>query len=530
MTPLLLLAVVLGFTGSATAATVQLGPATVEVAFEEAPPCATGPGEAVCLVSWAMGPSSSLGDDRIEVHSVVERARASLATPEGPVAPIMAPQQVEVAPSEAAVHHPLADILAQGWAQAASIEPEALRPLATLEQYDEPATGAHVYAVVIRLPEPVDNPAGGPDVQALYLTASTDSSYYFSNYGGWDQASSGGTLRPLPGGVRSAEDTDHAVEAIAGTELCEPTLGYLAPGSCAPLAPAGAAGGDAVTIWEAATPTMGFGAGVERVVVEVNPPPPSSPRDPAAPRGAEPSPQTQGPRSGMEAVERAPVGIEALAGEPVQGQAPREAAPLTLAALAARGGPEFRSAEPGALPVLLAAGALAAVALALYHRIARHRVLEQATRQRVHDAIRAEPGIRVGTLQARLGLNYNTVLRHVRILENAGLVEAAGSGHRRLFAREAALGVHAKGAAVAASAPAAQAVMRHLEASGASDLAALSASLGLPKSSLSEAVSRLAAAGLVVKRRDGRRLEVALPARLPPGVVLGAPGPARAPA
>lgn len=173
------------------------------------------------------------------------------------------------------------------------------------------------------------------------------------------------------------------------------------------------------------------------------------------------------------------------------------------------------AAAPEPLPaaaVLLAAAGLALLALlrpalALYHRIAPSRLLDQPTRRAVHDAIAAEPGVRIGTLQARLGLNYNTVLHHVRALARGGLVEARGPGQRRWFVA----GRHAapeQQAAVAASGRAARRVLAHLRATGSAELPALRAELGIPRSTASDAVARLAAAGLVRVERHGARVRV----------------------
>jgi DNA-binding MarR family transcriptional regulator len=177
--------------------------------------------------------------------------------------------------------------------------------------------------------------------------------------------------------------------------------------------------------------------------------------------------------------------------------------------------------EVGALAPALAVlgGALAALLLqlprgllALYHRVQRHRALEQPTRRRIYESIAARPGVRVGTLQAQLGLNYNTVLRHVRVLQRLGLVEGDASPQRRWFVRDAGLGVQARKAAVAASSPVAASVVRYLAARGPVALATMRAELGLPKSSASTALRRMAHAGLVERRGEGRGLVVALAA------------------
>jgi DNA-binding transcriptional ArsR family regulator len=167
-------------------------------------------------------------------------------------------------------------------------------------------------------------------------------------------------------------------------------------------------------------------------------------------------------------------------------------------------------------PVLsLLAGLPAALALAaLYHRIAGRAALEQPTRRRIYDAVAAEPGIRVGTLQARLGLSYPTVRRHVRVLERCGFLEGLGEGQRRLFVR-GALGPGAKRAAVAASTPACRAVLAYLGARRDVALAELCADLALPASTASVTVERLARAGLVTKRRAPRMRVALAPASLP---------------
>lgn len=134
-----------------------------------------------------------------------------------------------------------------------------------------------------------------------------------------------------------------------------------------------------------------------------------------------------------------------------------------------------------------------------------------------------QPGVRVGTLQAQLGLNYNTVLRHVRLLEKCGLVEGAGEGQRRYFVRQAAMGVEAKRAAIAAASPVAAEVLRYVQARGRVALPALRADLRLPRSSASTALARLEGAGLVAREPDGRRLVVVYAGGAPAGSSASVP-------
>lgn len=208
---------------------------------------------------------------------------------------------------------------------------------------------------------------------------------------------------------------------------------------------------------------------------------------------------------------------------------PAPAAATWRAGVAASLGPS--ALGPGAEAAFLAAvGAAAALLalrplLALYHRLAPSRLLEQPTRRRIHEAIAAHPGIRVGTLQASLGLNYNTVLRHVRTLERHGFVHSEGAGQRRWFATSVALGPEQRAAAVATASPTVRQVLAYLAPRGAADLPTLRRDLGLPRSTASDAVARLARAGLVgVERRGTVVLIRAYGAHGPSSAGRGVPG------
>src|SRR5438067_4029651 len=143
--------------------------------------------------------------------------------------------------------------------------------------------------------------------------------------------------------------------------------------------------------------------------------------------------------------------------------------------------------------------------LMLYHRIPRAKALDNANRQRVYDAIREEPAIRVGTLAARLGLNRDTVLEHIRVLERFRLVESAGAGQRRYFASGMIGSIVEKNAIAATSASSTKRVLSLVQARGEVEFRDLVRSLGLSSPLTSWSVKRLERAGLVRKeRRDGR--------------------------
>jgi predicted transcriptional regulator len=70
----------------------------------------------------------------------------------------------------------------------------------------------------------------------------------------------------------------------------------------------------------------------------------------------------------------------------------------------------------------------------LYHRLAPSDLLANPNRRRIHDAIRARPGIDVGALVAAAGLSRVLVRHHLRMLEVHGLVRATAWRRRRTYA------------------------------------------------------------------------------------------------
>jgi DNA-binding MarR family transcriptional regulator len=132
----------------------------------------------------------------------------------------------------------------------------------------------------------------------------------------------------------------------------------------------------------------------------------------------------------------------------------------------------------------------------------------QPTRRRILDLVEAEPGLRVGTIAARLGRSYASVRRHVQLLEGAGLIEASEDLQRRIFPR--GMPPAARRGAGAALSPSAGLLLAHLAERGPMDGPTLRSELGWPASTVTKAVGRLATAGLVDTRRERGRIVVAL--------------------
>jgi predicted transcriptional regulator len=73
------------------------------------------------------------------------------------------------------------------------------------------------------------------------------------------------------------------------------------------------------------------------------------------------------------------------------------------------------------------------VAFCLFSRIDESRALENASRQRLREAIRSAPGSSLSELSQRVGLGWGTTVYHLNRMERVGLVASADVGRRRAF-------------------------------------------------------------------------------------------------
>jgi predicted transcriptional regulator len=77
--------------------------------------------------------------------------------------------------------------------------------------------------------------------------------------------------------------------------------------------------------------------------------------------------------------------------------------------------------------------AMAGLLVPLYTRLAREHLLEDGLRPRIVELLRAEPGLGITDVCARLDIGWGTAVHHLTRLENAGLVVSQDSGRRRRF-------------------------------------------------------------------------------------------------
>ncbi|GEM_PF-2638547 len=145
--------------------------------------------------------------------------------------------------------------------------------------------------------------------------------------------------------------------------------------------------------------------------------------------------------------------------------------------------------------------------LALYTRIAKERLLDHGSREKLLLAIRERPGLPVADLASGTGVPRNTATYHLRRLEREGLVVSQRSGRVRVW-------FLVGGDARRDEAPA-YAALRHgvtraiamqVAAQPGVDQQALCARFGLAPSLAHWHVDRLLQTGLVRKERDGRHV------------------------
>lgn len=131
-------------------------------------------------------------------------------------------------------------------------------------------------------------------------------------------------------------------------------------------------------------------------------------------------------------------------------------------------------------------------------------VLGHPLRRRIQAAIEADPGVSPPELQRRLGAAWSTLAYHVRVLERRGHVRGVRDGrHRRLFPAGQAPGAVARAAVLRQ--PTTAKVLATVVAQPGVAQAAIARQLGITPQAVVWHVDRLAAHGLVERRRTAPR-------------------------
>lgn len=143
----------------------------------------------------------------------------------------------------------------------------------------------------------------------------------------------------------------------------------------------------------------------------------------------------------------------------------------------------------------------------LYTRIAREKILDHESRERLLAAIQASPGVAVADVADRVGLARNTAVYHIRRLESEGLVTTQRQGRTRLC--------FVAGSARERTQADALATLRHettrsmaqaIRTQPGLDQQSLCARFGVTPSLAHWHATRLVASGIVRKVREGRHV------------------------
>lgn len=190
---------------------------------------------------------------------------------------------------------------------------------------------------------------------------------------------------------------------------------------------------------------------------------------------------------------------------PTQGPGPRASTPaLHVEERATR-----TRAQDTRVAAAAASGAILVLGLApllLYHRAKGARIAAQATRARLLDALRAEPGLSPAEVARAVGVDPSTALYHLRRLEKEALVgvERDARGAYYFVAGAVPPAERARIVAERKVAP----VLHALRTEPGLSKARLAERLAIARPTLAWHLARLQRAGLVRYERDGREVKV----------------------
>ena len=157
--------------------------------------------------------------------------------------------------------------------------------------------------------------------------------------------------------------------------------------------------------------------------------------------------------------------------------------------------------------------------LPLFSRVQRSNALDHPQRQRIHDHVSANPGIRLGDVGTVLDLSNGELRHHVRVLEKAGLLAVTRSADR------VTLRVAGTPPVVQLEPPAVE-ILSVLASQQNVDAEQIRRELHWTRSKTRHWLRRLEAAGAITVKREGRRALLAPASRTEPAAgALGSPAP-----
>jgi DNA-binding transcriptional ArsR family regulator len=142
--------------------------------------------------------------------------------------------------------------------------------------------------------------------------------------------------------------------------------------------------------------------------------------------------------------------------------------------------------------------------VALYAKISRAEVFENAVRERIFQAIRGHPGLSASDLAQRAGVAWGTTIYHLDVLEQTRMVTSLREGrHRRYFENGAALSTSKETVAILQNPVTAQ-IAQTVQTMPGLTQKDLAQATGLTPQALHWHLLRLVKTGVVRKQREGR--------------------------
>lgn len=171
------------------------------------------------------------------------------------------------------------------------------------------------------------------------------------------------------------------------------------------------------------------------------------------------------------------------------------AATFTLAGLAAYfwGGLQAWGAKHLVLPLI-----------GLYAKISRAEVFDNGVRERIFQAIRANPGVSASDLARFAEVSWGTTIYHLDVLEQTRMVTSLRKGRYRRYFENGAPLTTSKDAVAILRNPVTASVVEALRTRPGVTQKELAGATGMSPQALHWHVARLVETGLVRKERDGR--------------------------
>lgn len=140
----------------------------------------------------------------------------------------------------------------------------------------------------------------------------------------------------------------------------------------------------------------------------------------------------------------------------------------------------------------------------LYAHITRSEALDNRVRERIFEAIKAEPGVSASELARRTDVSWGTTMYHLDVLEQTKMISSMRDGrYRRYFQNGAGLTATKQVVAILRN-PITERVATCVETTPGVTQKDLAAAMDMSPQALHWHLTRLVKAGVVEKRREGR--------------------------